>query len=173
MKNLSLALALSVIGTFAQAATTSASAPICSFEDFRDSCQNPGAHGAQRPPEAIKIQCKNVRTGWQQIESGATGLAESRVVTAELFSDKFEVAAVDYNINTPEANVVCPRLREVVQTVAIEKSLTCGQILATEDGMDKICLDAINEAISANPDLVQTTPTGRLYSVCGSVVQKP
>ena len=167
MKKLSLILALSALATIAHAA------PIESFDDFRDSCQNPGAHGAQRPPEAIKLQCKNVRTGWEQVESGATGLTETRVITAELFSDKFEVAAVDYNIATPEANVVCPRLREVVQTVSIEKSMTCDQILATEDGMDTICLAAINEAISANPDLVQTVPTGRLYSVCGSVVQKP
>lgn len=167
MKNLSLALALTVIGSIAHAA------PILSFEEFKDSCQNPGSHGAQRPPENVKIQCKNVRTGWQQIESGSTGLAESRIITAELFSDKFEVCAQDFNIAQPEANVVCPRLREVVESVQIEKSLTCGQILATEDGIDELCLDAINEAISANPDLVQTTPTGRLYSVCGSVVQKP
>lgn len=167
MKNLSFALVLALgsISAFA--------APSLSFEDFRDSCQNPGAHGAQRPPEAIRIQCKNVKTAWQQIESGSTGLQESRVITAELFSDKFQVCAADFNIQTPEANVICPRLREVVQTVSIEKSLTCAQILATDDGMDALCLAAINEAISANPDLVQTTPTGRTFSPCGSVIQKP
>lgn len=168
MKKLSLAIALTVIGTVAHATH-----PVLSFEEFRDSCQNPGSHGAQRPPENVKIQCKNVRTGWQQIESGSTQLSESRTVTAELFSDKFEVCAQDFNIAQPEANVVCPRLREVIETVQIEKSLTCAQILATEDGLDKLCLDAINEAISANPDLVQSEPTGRTFSVCNGTGQKP
>ena len=144
-----------------------------SYDEFLTSCQNPGAFGHQRPPQSIKVQCKNVLTGWEQIEAGSLSLDESRMLTSEIFSDKYHVSAVDFQIETPERRVTCPRLREIVQRVTVEKSLTCEQIIANQQGLKELCLAVIDEAIASNPELVQTTATGRVFNVCADEDQKP
>ncbi len=144
-----------------------------SYADFVKSCQNPGAYGHQRPPESIKIQCKNVLKGWEPIEAGSTALTESRCLSAEVFSDKSHVALENFTVAVPELNVACPRFRQVVETSQIEKALTCAQVIAETRTLKEICIDAIDEAIAENPDIVTTVPTGAIYNSCSGSTQKP
>lgn len=51
--------------------------------------------------------------------------------------------------------------------------MTCDQVLAETRDLKEICLDAINEAISENPDLVTVVATGRTFSSCSGTTQKP
>lgn len=143
------------------------------YAEFLSSCQNPGAFGHQRPPQSIKIDCKNVYTGWEQIESGSFSLPESRQITSEIFSDKYHVSVADYSIETPDRRVTCPRLREVIQRVTVEKSITCEQILANPQSLETLCLQVIDEAVANNPALVVSSTTGRVYNVCSDEDQKP
>ena len=171
MKNLA---ALSVLLPFLFG-TNSAKAQnaVLTYEQFLSSCQNPGAFGHQRPPQSIKVDCKNILTGWEQIEAGSFSLPESRMVTSEIFSDKYHVSLVDYMVETPDRRVACPRMREVIQTVIVEKSITCEQILASPQALENLCLQVINESVASNPALVTTSTTGRVYNVCSDEKQKP
>jgi len=143
------------------------------YESFLDSCKNPAAYGAQRPPQNIRISCKNVQSTWAPIEAGGTALSETRNLSTELFSDKYHVVQQSFDVETPEFNISCPRYREVIETSQIDKSLTCEQVLAETRGLKEICLDAINEAISANRELVEVVATGKTFSGCSGMVQKP
>ena len=143
------------------------------YESFLDSCKNPAAYGAQRPPENIRVSCKNVHSTWVPIEAGGTALSETRNLSTELFSDKYHVVLQSFEVETPEFNIACPRYREVIETSQIDKSLTCEQVLAETRGLKEICLDAIDEAILANKDLVEVVATGKTFSGCSGVVQKP
>jgi len=143
------------------------------YEKFIDSCQNPTTYGAQRPPQNIRLACKNVQSTWNPIEAGGTALDESRMLSTELFSDKYHVVLQDFDVETPEFNVSCPRFREVIETSQIDKSMTCEQVLVETRNLKEICLDAINEAISENPDLIEVVATGRTFSSCSGIVQKP
>lgn len=143
-----------------------------SYADFVKSCQNPGSYGQQRPPENIRVACKNVARVWEPIEAGATMISESRNLSAELFSDKYHVIAENFVIAVPELNVSCPRLREVLQTSNIEKALTCAQVIAETRTLEQVCVDAIDEGIAQNPDLIVVTPTGKTFTSCSAPVQK-
>lgn len=136
------------------------------FEQFKESCKNPGAYGHQNPPTQIRLQCNDKKQGWQAIESGTLGLEESRFVTSELFSNKHNVSATTAEVNVPESVAVCPRFRGVIETAAIEVSMSCDEIIAEDRTLEEICLDEINAAIDENSDLVEVTPTGEIINVC-------
>lgn len=142
------------------------------YQEFVDSCSDPARFGQQVPPTQIKLVCKNTFLGWQAIESGSIALPESRTVTGELFSNKFTVGLQTWSLAAPEFNVMCPRLREVSSAAEVEISLTCEQIMADDRSVEEQCQDNLDDAISQNSDIVVHTPTGRIYSVCGDVVQK-
>lgn len=144
-----------------------------SYTDFVESCKNPTAYGHQRPPQNIRISCKDVKKTWEPVEAGSTTLTESRQIAAELFSDKDHVALESFMIALPEFNVACPRFREVTATSQIEQAYTCAQVIAETRSLQEICVDAINEATAENPDLVEIVPTGRTFSVCEGTTQKP
>lgn len=151
-----------LVGVFA----VGASATELTFEQFKESCKDPNYQGQQRPPEKIKVLCSNVHYGWQPIEAAPFELASSRILTGELFSDKYHVGAEDFNVNSPETVGSCPRFREVVSTATVEQSLTCSQVINDDRDLEDICLDIINDAINSNPDIVETAPTGTIYNPC-------
>jgi hypothetical protein len=144
-----------------------------SYADFLKSCQDPTAYGHQRPPENIRVTCTNVQQGWEPIEAGSTTLDESRLLSTELFSDKHHIKRECFNLVVPEFNVLCPRFREVKETVTIDKTLTCALLLDDDRSLQEICTDAINEAVAANPDLVDVVPTGAVFNTCEGTGQKP
>lgn len=144
-----------------------------SYPDFVESCKNPANYGHQRPPQNIRVACTDVKKTWEPIESGATTLAEARNLSAELFSDKHHVTLQSFIVALPEFNVSCPRFREVMATTVIEAAFTCEQVINDDRELKEICLDAINDAIAQNPDLVEVVPTGRTYSTCEGAGQKP
>lgn len=144
-----------------------------SYADFVESCKNPTAYGHQRPPQNIRISCSDMRKTWEPIEAGSSTLTESRLIAAELFSDKDHVALESFVVALPELNVACPRFREVTATSQIESAFNCDQVINETRSLKEICVDAINEATAENPDLVEVVPTGRTYSVCAATTQKP
>jgi hypothetical protein len=166
LKTILIASALSVFGSTSFAAELS-------FPEFVESCKNPENYGHQRPPQNIRVVCEDIKRTWEPIESGTATLAEARNLSAELFSDKHHVVLENFVIAVPELNVSCPRFREVMSTTVIETALTCAQVIDEERALREICIDAVNEAISGNPDLVVTVPTGRTYSTCEGTGQKP
>lgn len=143
------------------------------LEQFKESCENPGAYGHQNPPSKIKLLCHDVFTGWEPVESGVVKLSESRMISSELRSDKHSVSTASYDINVPERNAVCPRFREVVQSATIEINKTCADITGEEVTLKSLCREALDAAMSENPDLVTTEASGRMFSVCGDGTQKP
>ena len=142
------------------------------YESFLDSCKNPASYGAQRPPQNIRLSCKNVQSTWAPISAGGMALGETRNLSAEIFSDKYHVALQSFEVDTPEFNIACPRFREVIETSQIDKFLTCEQVLTETRDLKEICYDAIDEAISENRELVEVVATGRTFSGCSSMVQK-
>lgn len=138
-----------------------------SYEEFLEACKNPDSQGAQIPPDQIKVLCVDEKLRWQPTESGIIDLDQSRLLSAELFSDKYHVNAEEYVLELPEAVTSCPQQREVLETAVVERPLTCAQVLNEKRGLKEICQEAIDSAIAANPDIVETVPTGRTFSTCG------
>tara|TARA_Y100000768_G_scaffold388938_1_gene388973 strand:- start:10984 stop:11460 length:477 start_codon:yes stop_codon:yes gene_type:complete len=143
------------------------------FEQFQESCENPAAYGSQNPPAKIKLLCHDVYNAWEPVESGIVKLSESRMISSELFSDKYHVSTDSYDIAVPERNAVCPRLREVVHTATIEIGKTCADVAGEDVTLEDLCREALDSAIAENPDLVETEASGRMFSVCGDATQKP
>lgn len=136
------------------------------YEEFIEACKNPDSQGAQIPPTQIKVLCVDEKLRWQPTESGTIDLGQSRLLSAELFSDKYHVDASEFTLEMPEAMTTCPQQREVLETAVVEKPLSCAQVLNEKRGLKEICQEAIDSAIAANPDIVETIPTGKIFSTC-------
>lgn len=160
MKKKVLTLVLAALASSAQAGGE------LTYEEFLEACKNPDSQGAQIPPEQVKVLCVDEKLIWQPIESGTVNLEQSRLLSAELFSDKYHVNAEEFPLDLPEAAVACPRQREILETAVVEKPLSCAQVLNEKRGLKEICREAINSAIAANPDIVESVPTGRIFSAC-------
>ncbi len=167
-----IAMAFTVGTAFAVEANPLTGGGSLSYVDFVKSCQNPGSFGQQRPPENIRISCKNVERVWENVDAGAVKVPGIRTVSAEVFSDKYHVAMENFAVPMEELIVACPKLREIIQTSQIEKSLNCEQVIAETRSLEQVCVDAINEAVAQNADLVEKTPTGGTLSLCSSFIQK-
>lgn len=160
MKKLLMTVALVAVAGSAQAGNS------LSYEEFIEACKNPDSQGMQIPPEQIKVLCVDEKLRWQPTESGVINLDQSRLLTAELFSNKYHVKQQEFVLEMPEAMTSCPKQREILETAVVEKPLTCAQVLNEKRGLEEICREAIDSAIAANPDIVESVPTGREFTTC-------
>jgi hypothetical protein len=136
------------------------------WNQFLESCQNPAAFQAQRPPENIKITCGDMSYQWIPAGAGSMDLPGSRVVRTEVFSDKYHVQAQDNTMQVAPSVGSCPRFKEVQQTLTTERSVTCKEILKFQGDLKDYCASVIDSARGDNANLVQTQDTGRTLDFC-------
>ncbi len=129
----------------------------------------------QRAPENIKVQCTDVSRAFVADASGQMPLPSSRSVTTALFSDKFNVDA-DTKAYPSDAKSAaagsCLRYKEVQNTVAVEKQLTCGEILSWKGDVEDFCAANLESLKSANPKLIDTRDTGAVIDTCGGAASQ-
>ncbi len=148
-----------------------------SFAEFKDRCANPDKYrgDVQRAPENIKVQCTDVSRAFVADASGQMPLPSSRSVTTALFSDKFNVDA-DTKAYPSDAKSAaagsCLRYKEVQNTVAVEKQLTCGEILSWKGDVEDFCAANLESLKSANPKLIDTRDTGAVIDTCGGAASQ-
>lgn len=121
----------------------------------------------QNKPQQIKILCVDEKLVWKPAASATFGLEQKRKLNARLFSDRYHVETPEYALSLSEAAVDCPRMREFLETVAVEKPLSCADVLNRENGLKHICKTAVDSAVAATPDIADSVPTGRVRSACG------
>ena len=167
IKHLLFVFVVVLMGSFASAEMPAGKA--LTFADFKLSCQNPQQFQAQRPPEGIKIVCKDVRYTWVPVAAGQVRMATTpRTVTGELFSDKYHVSIEQKSMACAEAVGACSRFKEVGQKVETERAVTCDEILQFTGGLHEFCATATDQLIASNASAAQVYDTGRVMDTCGA-----
>lgn len=141
-------------------------ARVLSFKEFKDSCLNPMQFQSQRPPQDIKVVCKDVRRTWVPVDSGSIRMVSPRVITSEVYSDKFHVALAEHHPVNEESMVACSRFKEVAQVVSTERAVTCDEILALKGELHDFCADVTSQLVASNAGSAQISDTGRVYDTC-------
>ncbi len=137
------------------------------WDDFKDSCKNPGQHQAQRPPENIKVVCRDQRWSWVLgANAGSKELPQSRSIGTELFSDKFHVAADKNDVCADGLKVGCPIYDQVELTFNLEESVSCEDVQNFAGSLTDFCECALNDAYTKNPGAYTSAPTGKSVDVC-------
>lgn len=142
------------------------------FADFKMSCTNPAQFQAQRPPQDIKIICKDLRYSWVNADAGQVRMPATRTVTSEVYSDKYHVAVDENRLASDDSVGACSRYKEVAQTLSTERAVTCDEILAFQGELHDYCASVTDQVLSANSGAVEIADTGRVIDTCPKAIEK-
>ncbi|MBC7693194.1 MAG: hypothetical protein H7222_15625 [Methylotenera sp.] len=145
-----------------------------SLEEMKDRCLNPLNYDVQRQPQNIVIKCSDVRLNWTAGKPGAVSLNGLRHVTAGVTANKFETSAITKEVPVEAKGGTCNRFTEMQETVAVERGLTCDELLSVKGDVVDFCAGAVDATKGSNPKLVDIVETGRVIDTCAaaSVSQK-
>jgi hypothetical protein len=139
------------------------------WDQFQTQCSNPGSTSTQVAPQNIEVQCTNDQKEYVADTSGSVPLANSRIVTTALSSNKFQVESETTNVQEPGAAGSCLRYKEVEETFSIQMSLTCSDILNIKGDITDYCASQTALVKSANPKIVTVHDTGAAIDTCGAL----
>ncbi|MCM2276646.1 MAG: hypothetical protein NDJ89_01050 [Oligoflexia bacterium] len=146
-----------------------AAASSVSWEEFRDRCLRPTQYEVQKAPENIRIQCVDTSSEFVPAAAGEIPLAAGRMVVTTVVADKFYVAAGAQNVAVAAKGGTCLRFKEVEKTLAIERPMSCAEVVGMKGDPAEYCQASLDAAKSANPKLMQVRDTGRTVDTCGGV----
>jgi hypothetical protein len=139
------------------------------FEEMKDRCANPyNQPDIQRQPQEIVIRCSDVRLNWVAGKPGAVNLTGARNVTGAITSSKFDMAETSRDVAVEGKGGTCNRFAEVQEMVAIERGLTCDELLGIKGDIIDFCAMAVDASKGSNPKLVSSVETGRVIDTCGA-----
>jgi hypothetical protein len=137
------------------------------WDQFKDSCKNPGQYQAQRPAENIKVVCRDQRWSWVlSSTAGSKDLDQSRAIGTELFSDKFHVVAATNQVCADPLKVGCPVYNQVELDMNTEQAVTCDDVANFAGSITDFCEGVLNNAYNSNPGSYSSTPTGKSANLC-------
>ena len=139
-----------------------------SIEEMKDRCLNPLNYDVQRQPQNIVIKCSDVRLNWTAGKPGAVSLNGLRHVTAGVTANKFETSAVTKEVAVEAKGGTCNRFTEMQETVAVERGLTCAELLSVKGDVVDFCAGAIDATKGTNPKLTDIVETGRVIDTCAA-----
>jgi hypothetical protein len=139
-----------------------------SFEKFKDSCTNYTKYGYQEPPTKITISCSNSEYNWEQTDDDEMQAETSRYLKASLISSKNKVSGKEHKIEVAPYDFACPTFKEVLKTLNLELKSSCTEILAFQGNLKDYCLNAVNDTINDNPEIVTVVDTGRVINSCSN-----
>lgn len=142
-----------------------------SLDEFKARCANPDSFDVQRAPQNIRVECSETAREFIAAAPGEVPLPGSRAVTTLVMSDKFYVNADESDVPVVSKGGSCLRFKEVERTLAVERPLSCGEILGMKGSMDDLCVSMLNAAKGANPKIVDVHETGTVIDTCGSIVK--
>jgi hypothetical protein len=132
----------------------------------KKSCTNPAQFQSQRPPQDIKIICKDLRYSWINAEAGSVKMTGSRKVTSEVYSDKYHVAVAENPLALEDSVGTCSRYKEISQSLATERAVTCDEITTFKGEVGDYCAAVTDEVRQQNGSAVQIAETGRVMDTC-------
>jgi hypothetical protein len=138
------------------------------WQQFQNQCANPGSTATQATPQNIEVQCTNDQKEYVADASASVPLANSRIVTTALSSNKFQVESETNTVAEPADAGSCLRYKEVEETFSIQMSLTCADILNIKGDISDYCVSQTALVKSANPKIVNVRDTGAVIDNCGS-----
>jgi hypothetical protein len=150
-----------------------ASAENLSFDDLRVSCTNPAKFHNQIAPSNIQVTCKDVQTKWVADSNGTLTVPGAREVVTTIASDKYASPAAPGTVKVPDQALVCPKFKEVQETVENVRAVTCNDLVAFTGNVTEFCSGTVDALRASNPDAVKTTDTGRVLDLCANTAPKP
>ena len=147
-----------------------AAAKSISWDEFRARCESPDKFpDVQRAPQNIILTCRDERLNWMAAPQGEINLPAERTVTVQVSSDKFQVNTEQKAVEIMSSPGTCNRYKQVREKVAIEKSLSCAEVVGMKSDAADLCVSALDAAKSGNPKVVEVTETGKAFDTCGTV----
>jgi hypothetical protein len=147
-----------------------ANAKTVTWEEFRARCESPDKFpDVQRAPQNIILTCRDERLNWMATPQGEITLPTARTVVVQVSSDKFQVSAEQKAVEVQSNPGTCNRYKQVLEKIAIEKSLSCADITGMKGDLTDLCVGALDGAKAGNPKVVEVTDTGKAFDTCGTV----
>jgi hypothetical protein len=162
---LCLSLMIGATTAFADKKPGKPAVPV-SLQELQDRCINYQNYLEQVPPTNIKVICKDESYAWVDDAPGTIELkTPARKVTTSVLSDKWYVAEKVQTIETFQKPGQCHKYKEIKQTFAVERPISCGDIIKLTD-LDSYCIGGIDKTKPSNPKLVLTEETGNKMDSC-------
>jgi len=137
-----------------------------SFEEFKARCANPDQFDVQRAPQNIRVQCAEQHREFVAAPAGEFPLPNERKISTAVLADKFFVSMEEKTVPLVAAHGSCLKFKETQQSLTIERTLNCEEILAIKNGLDEFCIPALDAAKAENPRLIQVQETGKIMDTC-------
>lgn len=144
-----------------------------SWEEFVERCANPTKFDdVQVQPQNIFVTCKDRHLRWvEDKQKGEVPLPEFREVSTEVDSHKFHVAEEKGDRPVFSKPGQCAMYREVEETLAITKNVSCQEIIGVgkngKSSLVDFCAAALDTGKSVNKGMVEVRETGRMNNTCG------
>jgi hypothetical protein len=147
-----------------------------SWGELQERCANPDRFDVQRPPQNIRIQCTDRRTSWIAGKPGQLPLTGSRFVAAGVLSDKFFVGAEEGMVPFAQAGGSCLRFHEVLESVTLERSMSCAEVLGMKGSLSDFCSSVLDSSKGGSKTgsgkWADRVETGRVADTCAGVMLK-
>ena len=150
-----------------------AAAENLSFDDLRASCTTPAKFHNQIAPSNIQVTCKDTQTKWVPDGNATLTAQAGRQVVASITSDKYASAPISGDVKIPEQALVCPKFKEVQETVESVRAVTCSELVAFTGTVTDFCSGTIDALRASNPDSLKIVDTVRVYDLCSNAAPKP
>jgi hypothetical protein len=137
-----------------------------SWDELRARCASPEQFDVQRAPQNIRIQCTDVQREFIAVQPGEVLLPSARMVASAVFSDKFHVDAQQIDVPVFAKGGSCMRFKEVEKTLAVERGLTCSDILGNKGDANEFCIGSLDRSKGSNPKLASVVETGTFIDTC-------
>lgn len=158
-------LAITLFATFSVTAEAGRVQSI-SFAQLKAACTDPDRFHNQIAPKNIKVSCSDVQTKWVSTTPGTLKLPTSRQVTSAVTSDKYSVNPNTVHVTTSPQTVSCPKYKKISESIALTKSITCGDITQFPGSGTDYCVGLINALRAKNPAGIQRKDTGEEIDLC-------
>jgi hypothetical protein len=140
--------------------------PSLSWEEFRESCENPGKFHNQAPPSNITIQCSDNYTEFLNGQPGQIPLPVGRKITTSVFSNKYHVRESTQPVVAESKMGSCFQFKEVEKKIKIEQSLSCDDVIGMKFTLTDYCVSVLNAAKESKSRLIESRETGREMNTC-------
>jgi hypothetical protein len=143
------------------------------WDEFRQSCDDPTRFQSQRPPDRITISCSNDVVTWVPAGQASVGLTEARTIRGSLVSDKYVVQSEEHNLPNVVRAASCPTFKEVHRWFNYDQLVECEDLRKFTGTLRDFCVATLDNAVAANPGVVNEKATGNTLDLCEAGVSSP
>jgi len=166
-----------LVGLFSGFSSTHAGEPVGSngdqprvvvvaWDEFKARCAHPEKFDVQRAPQNIRVQCVDERLTWMAAPPNELTLPVERRVGSAVYADKFHVAQSIRDFEVQAKAGSCHRFQEYEERVAVERPVSCDEILTVKGDVHDWCASVLDGIRSTQPKVVERKETNRIFDTC-------